>query len=139
MSDNNKETVRRFLDALWNNNDFASVDELLASDYHGHSSTVIDGPEGAKQFVSVLRSAFPDYQFIVADQIAEGDRVATRWVMRGTHHAEFQGIPASGRQMTMTGITIFRLAGGKLIDGWTNEDQLGMLQQIGAIPETQHI
>ena len=134
MLEENKAIARRFLDELWNRSNFGLVDQLLASDYDGHSSTVIRGPEGAMEFVPRLRNAFPDFQFSILDQIAEGDKVATRWTIRGTHEGEFQGIPSSGKQIEMTGITIFRIANGKLIEGWTNEDVLGMLQQLDAAP-----
>ncbi len=134
MHEENKAIARRFLDELWNRRNFALVDQLLAGDYDGHSSTVIRGPEGAMAFVPRLRNALPDFQFSILDQIAEGDKVATRWTIRGTHEGEFQGMPPSGKQIEMTGITIFRIANGKLIEGWTNEDVLGMLQQIGAVP-----
>lgn len=134
MGEKNKALVRRFLDELWNRSNFAVVDELLARDYDGHSSTVIRGPEGAVAFIPVLRTAFPDCRFEVLDQIAEGDKVTTRWKMVGTHEGPFQGVPPSGKRVAMTGITIFRLADGKLVDGWTNEDLLGLLEQIGALP-----
>jgi steroid delta-isomerase-like uncharacterized protein len=134
MREENKAIARRFLDELWNRSNFGLVDQLLASDYDGHSSTVIRGPEGAMEFVPRLRNAFPDFQFSILDQIAEGDKVATRWTIRGTHEGEFQGMPPSGKQIEMTGITVFRIANDKLIEGWTNEDVLGMLQQLGAVP-----
>lgn len=134
MGEKNKVVARRFLEELWNRSNFAVVDELLARDYDGHSSTVIRGPEGAVAFIPVMRAAFPDFQFKVLDQIAEGDKVATRWNLVGTHEGPFQGTPPSGRRVEMRGITIFRLAGGRLVEGWTNEDVLGLLQQIGAVP-----
>lgn len=134
MREENKAVARRFLYELWNHSNFAVVDELLARDYDGHSSTVIRGPDGAVVFIPRLRTAFPDFQFTVLDQIAEGDKVATRWKIVGTHEGQFQGMPPSGKRVEMTGITIFRFANGKLIDGWTNEDVLGMLQQIRAVP-----
>ena len=134
MHKENKAVAQRFLDELWNRSNFELVDQLLASDYNGHSSTVIRGPDGAKAFVPRLRNGFPNFQFSILDQIAEGDKVASRWTIRGTHTGEFQGIPPSGKQIEMTGITIFRLANGKLVEGWTNEDVFGMLQQLGAIP-----
>lgn len=139
MSEENKTVARRFLDALWNRQEFAVVEELLARDYDGHSSTVIHGPEGAMAFVPVLRAAFPDYRFELFDQIAEGDRVAMRWRFAGTHEGPFQGAPPSGKQVSMTGITIFRLAGGRLVEGWTNEDLLGLLEQIGALPAPEQL
>lgn len=90
-------------------------------------------------FVPVLRAAFPDYRFELFDQIAEGDRVAMRWRFAGTHEGPFQGAPPSGKQVSMTGITIFRLAGGRLVEGWTNEDLLGLLEQIGALPAPEQL
>ena len=134
MYKENKAIARRFLDELWNKSNFKLVDQLLASDYDGHSSTVIRGPEGAMEFVPRLRNAFPDFQFSILDQIAEEDKVASRWTICGTHKGEFEGIPPTGKQIEMTGITIFRITNGKLIDGWTNEDVLGMMQQLGAVP-----
>lgn len=134
MREENKAIARKFLDELWNHDNFAFVDQLLANDYDGHSSTVIRGPDGAMEFVPRLRHAFPDFKFSIKDQIAEGDKVATRWTICGTHEGEFQGVPPSGKRIEMTGITIFRIANGKLIDGWTNEDIFSMLQQIGAVP-----
>ena len=137
MTEENRMIARRVLDALWNREDFAAVDALIAADYDGHSSTEFDGHDGAKQFVPVLRSAFPDFRFVIEDQLAEGDKVVTRWSLQGTHEGPFQGIPPTGRRMTMAGITIFRIAAGRIIEGWTNEDVLGMLQQIGAIPPAE--
>jgi steroid delta-isomerase-like uncharacterized protein len=130
MRKENKAVVRRFLEELWNQSNFTVVDELLASDYDGHSSTVIRGAEGAMAFIPTLRAAFPDFQFRVLDQIAEGDRVATRWKLSGAHEGTFQGVPPSGKRVEMTGITIFRLADGKLIDGWTNEDVWGCCSRL---------
>ena len=132
-----KNIARHFLVELWNQGDFNAVKQLLASDYDGHSSTEIHGTEGALEFVPRLRAAFPDFRFSIRDQIAEGDKVATRWKIDGTHAGEFQGMPPSGKRMEMTGITIFRIANGKLIEGWTNEDTLGMLEQICPVPEKQ--
>ena len=134
MSEENKAVVRRFLDALWNRADFEVIDSLIARDYESHSSTVIHGPDGARQLVIELRAAFPDFEFRVADQIAEGDHVATCWTIYGTHRGRFQGIPASGRPIRMNGITMFRLAEGKLVEEWIAEDQLGVLQQLGVLP-----
>ncbi len=124
MPDDHKTIVCHFLDELWNQSNFTAVEQLLASDYDGHSSTEIRGSEGAMAFVPKLRSAFPDFRFTILDQIAEGDKVATRWSICGTHQGEFQGMPPSGEQIEMSGITIFRIANGKLIEGWTNEDML---------------
>lgn len=136
MLEANKRVQRRLIEQVWSQGDFDVVDELVAGDYVGHSSSPpgeVRGPGGYKQYFATLRQAFPDLHFTVEDQIAEGDRVATRWTAHGTHQGEFQGIPPTGRQGTITGITIGRIANGKLVEGWTNADMLGLLQQLGAV------
>jgi steroid delta-isomerase-like uncharacterized protein len=135
MSKQNKAIARKVFEDVQSQKNLALVDELVTGDYVGHTPlTDIHGPEGAKQFEEMLNEAFPDYQVTVEDQIAEGDKVVTRWTCRGTHQGQFQGMPPTGKQMTMTGITIFRIANGKLIEGWMNPDLLGMLQQLGVAP-----
>jgi predicted ester cyclase len=78
----------------------------------------------------ILLQAFPDLQITVEDMVAEGDKVAVRWRLRATHQGEFMGIPPTGNQVTMTGIDINRLEGGRLVERWGNEDMLGLLQQL---------
>jgi steroid delta-isomerase-like uncharacterized protein len=137
MSERNKLVAQRAVDEVWNRGDFAVVADLVARDYVGHASTPADethGPEGYRQFHATLRAAFPDIRFTVEDQIAEGDRVVTRWTARATHSGDFQGIPPTGRRGRVTGITIDRVAGGKIVECWTNADDLGLLQQLGVIP-----
>jgi steroid delta-isomerase-like uncharacterized protein len=82
----------------------------------------------------MYRAAFPDLKITVEDQIAEGDKVVTRWTAEGTHDGDLPGLPASGRSSTVTGIGIDRIEGGKIVEAWGNWDTLGMLQQLGAIP-----
>ena len=96
MSQQNTMLVRRAVEEVWNRGNFAIVDELVASDLVIHSPTPgdeIHGPAGVKQFYATLRAAFPDIHFTIEDQIAEGDRVVTRWTAHATHTAEYQGIP----------------------------------------------
>jgi steroid delta-isomerase-like uncharacterized protein len=144
MSEPNRTLMRRAIEEVWNRGNFALVDELVASDFVGHSDAVghpepaennePDGPEGYKQYFAMLRGAFPDIHFTIEDQITEGDRVVTRWVARATHKGAFQGIPPTGNQGVVTGITIYRVANGKFVEGWTNLDALGMQQQLGILP-----
>ncbi len=94
----------------------------------------IHGREGIEQFYGALRAAFPDLRITIEDQVAEGDRVVTRWTARGTHTGAFQGIPPTGKQGRMTGIDIDRIADGKVVECWVNSDDLGLLQQLGVIP-----
>jgi steroid delta-isomerase-like uncharacterized protein len=138
MSEINKRVERRLIEEVWSQGEFAVVDELVANDYIGHSSTPADetqGREGYKQFYMALRRAFPDLQVTVEDQVAEGDRVVTRWTARGTHRGEFHGIPPTGRQAAISGITIDRIVNGKVVECWTNADDLGMMRMLGVVPE----
>jgi steroid delta-isomerase-like uncharacterized protein len=135
MSEPNKALVRRLINEVIGRGNFALVDELVAADYIGHSSfPETNSREGHKQFFASLRRAFPDLQIKIEDQIAEGDKVVTRWTAGGTHKGEFAGIPPTGRRVVMAGIDIDRIANGKLVECWTKSDDLGMLQQLGAIP-----
>ena len=96
MSEQNKALERRAIEEVWNGGNFAVVDELVASDYVGHASTPADetqGPEGIKLFFVTLRQAFPDIHFTIEDQVAEGDRVVTRWTALATHTGVLNGIP----------------------------------------------
>ena len=135
MPEQNKAFVRHLIEEVIGRGNFALVDELVAADYMGHSSSPeMNSMEGHKQFFAALRRAFPDLQITVEDQIAEGDRVVTRWTARGTHQAEFAVVPPTGRWVVMNGIDIDRIANGKLVDCWTRSDDLSLLQQLGAIP-----
>ncbi len=127
--------VHRFNEEVWTQGNVAAADELLAPTYVAHfpGSPPLDR-EGQKQFIAANRTAFPDVHATIEDLIAEGDKVAFRWTTRGAHHGEFQGIPATGKQVTVTGISIFRIAGGQLVEQWAEFDALGMLQQLGVIP-----
>jgi steroid delta-isomerase-like uncharacterized protein len=140
MSEENKMLERRAIEEVWNQGHYAIVDEIVASDYLGHSSnpaTETHGREGVKQFYMALHSAFPDIHFVIEDQVADGDKVVTRWTARATHKGEFQGIPPTGNRGELTGITIDRIAGGQIVECWTEIDDLRLLQQLGVIPELQ--
>ena len=135
MSEQNKVLVRRTIEEVYNLGNLAVVDELVASDFVIHSaSDEIHGAEGAKQYVTMLRAAFPDIHITVEDQFAEGDRVATRWTAQATHTGTFQGIPPTGRQARVSAIDIDRIADGKVVECWTRIDELGLLQQLGVLP-----
>jgi steroid delta-isomerase-like uncharacterized protein len=138
MSEQNKATARRFYEA-WNNDDFDVFDEILAPNYQDHDTqnafAGTQGPEGPKQSANMYRAAFPDGRFEVQEQFADGDCVITRWTASGTHEGGLMGMPATGKHAEITGITIDRFEGGKIAEGWTNWDTLGMLQQLGAVPE----
>ena len=134
MSEENKALARRIFEEIWNARSLDVADEVYDASYVSHGLGIGPGPASFKQFVSVYLSAFPDVHFTVDDQIAEGDKVVTRWTAIGTHTGELMGIAPTGKQSTVTGISIGRYAGGKIVEVWDNWDALGMLQQLGVIP-----
>lgn len=136
MSEENKAVFRRYVEEIGNEGNLDLVDEIF-SDYASHQpdgSVLERSPEDVKRFMGEFRSAFPDFHTTIEDQIAEDDKVVTRWTMRGTHEGEFRGIAPTGKQISVTGIGIFRFSDGKVVESWDNFDQLGMMQQLGAVP-----
>ena len=132
-----KARSRRFFEEVWNRGNMAVLDELVAPELVDHNRAVPGlpaGREGFRQWVTMVREAFPDVHFTIDDQIAEGDHVVTRWTARGTQRGAFMGIPASGKQVTVTGIALARYANGQNAENWVTWDKLGMLQQLGALP-----
>jgi steroid delta-isomerase-like uncharacterized protein len=137
MSEENKTLARRWAD-IFNQGNLDLVDEIYAPDYVDHDPTMpedVAGFEGAREFYSMYRSAFPDAEITIEDQLAEGDTVATRWTARGTHRGELMGVPPSGNRVEVMGVTISRIESGKIVEEWDIYDALGMMQAIGAVPE----
>jgi steroid delta-isomerase-like uncharacterized protein len=132
----NKTLVRRFVEESWKGN-LDVVDELIAPHYVGHDPAnpePVRGPDGVKSFVVTYRMAFPDMQIAVDEQLAQDDLVATRWTSRGTQTGALMGIEPTGKQVTVTGVTISRLADGQLVEEFHSWDTFGLMQQINAIP-----
>lgn len=135
-TEQNKMLARRLFEEVWNNKNLSVLDELVASNFVFHNSVqTLYGPEGFKQFATTYHSAFPEAHFTVEDVIAEGDTVALRWSARATHKGELLGIPPTGKEVVVTGITITLISNGKSVESWGEFDALGMLQQIGVIPK----
>jgi steroid delta-isomerase-like uncharacterized protein len=135
-AEENKAVFRRYVEEVGNEGKLELADEIF-DPYLAHQAdgtTLERGPEDVKRFMGEFREGFPDLHSEIEDQIAEGDKVVTRWRMRGTHKGEFRGIAPTGKEMEITGIGIFRFSDGKVVESWDNFDQLGMLQQLGAIP-----
>jgi steroid delta-isomerase-like uncharacterized protein len=136
-TEENKTIVRRVNDEVWSKGQLDVIDELIADDFVATvvgAPEQIRGPQGFREFVVMYRTAFPDLRITVDEQFAEGETVVTRWTATGTNEGELMGMPATGKQATTAGININRISGGKLVEGWGLFDQLGLLQQIGAIP-----
>jgi steroid delta-isomerase-like uncharacterized protein len=134
-TEENKELVRRYQEA-YNTNNMDVLDEILAPDLISHSLMpgLPPGRESLRQLQQLTLAAFPDFHTTIEDLIAEGDKVVARCTTRGTHKGEFLGTPPSGKPFTFTWISIFRIADGKIVEHWGEEDALGWLQQLGAIP-----
>ena len=133
MSEENKIVVRQYFDR-WGTQEAGRVS--LAPDFVAHMPGAPEpmNREAFIQFQCVFVSAFPDFALTLEEQIAEGDKVANRVVFRGTHKGHFQGIPPTGKRVTVTAITIERVAGGKIVEHWIEMDALGMMQQLGVVP-----
>ncbi len=138
MSEQNKALARRSIEEIWNQGKLAVIDELTALNATFHDPNVpggkFTGPEGVKQFVQIYRAAFPDVRITINDQIAEGDKVVTRWTATGTHKGELMGIAPTNKHATVTGVDVDRYQNGKVVEAWASYDMLGMLQQLGIVP-----
>ena len=119
----NKAIVRRLWEEVWNQNDLAVCDEIFDATYAEHE----------RNFVPVLRAAFPDLHFTIEDMIAEGNKVVTRYTFSGTHQGEIMNVPATGKPVNINCIWIHRLADDRIVEGrdWGLVDMFGMLQQVG--------
>jgi steroid delta-isomerase-like uncharacterized protein len=140
VSDENKALVRRWFEKLFNAQNLGVAEEITAQDSVSHDHLLADlpsGPEADKHIVNLYHGAFPDAQITVEDQIAEGDRVFTRWTERGTPQGEFMGVAPSGNRVEIAGMTVNRVSEDKIAETWTLYDALGMMQQIGAIPSPE--
>lgn len=138
MSEENKALARRVIEEIWTKRNLAAADELYASNHVTHdpaNPTAGRGPEAVKRDASMYLAAFPDLQLTIEELLSEGDRVVTRWTARGTHKGDLMGIAPTGRQVTITGIGVDRIAGGKIQESWSNWDTLGMMQQLGVAPQ----
>jgi steroid delta-isomerase-like uncharacterized protein len=136
MSDANKELSRSFTE-LFSTGDEALADAVLSPAVVFHGAVPdgsLEGIGAVKEFVANYRRAFPDARSTVEDQIAEGDRVVTRWRARGTHLGELGPIAPTGRAFDTGGVTIERIEDGRIAEVWVSRDELGLLRQLGAVP-----
>jgi predicted ester cyclase len=137
-SNHYKTIIRRIAEELFNKWNLDVADEVFAPDYVEHSPLPPGFPtgiQGLKTYVTLLHTAFPDLVYGVEDMIAETDRVVCRIKVRGTQRGEFMGIPATGKEATWSEIHICRMEGDKLVEHWEVIDQIGMLQQLGVMPQ----
>jgi len=130
--------ARRLVDELWGQRNPGVLDELIAPDFVLHDPSILDlpkGPEGARQYYQMFVAGFPDIQVNNDEVVASGDFVAALWTAHGTHDGEAMGIPPTGRQITITGQALYRVANGQIVEEWVHADIVGLLKQLGAIPD----
>jgi steroid delta-isomerase-like uncharacterized protein len=132
---NNKTIARRYFEEILNKGDNATISALIADDVvFRNPPFVVKGLDGFRKLIASLRATFPDLHFTIEDELAEADKVATRWVMRGTQSGPVEGQPATGKKMEVSGMDIFRISGGKVREVWVNMDAMGQAQQLGWLP-----
>ncbi len=132
----NAVIVRRFVEEVINQGKVDLADKYVAAGAVDHQMPGQgNGPEVVKKMVRMMKAGFPDARITIDDLIAAGDRVVIRSTFHGTQKGEFMGIAPSGKPVSMSGIDIMRVVNGKLVEHWGNEDDLGMMQQLGAIPQ----
>jgi steroid delta-isomerase-like uncharacterized protein len=131
----NKELARRFFQEIWNEGEEAAIDRFIPETAVGNDPDFGAGREGFRRQWKKWRSAFPDLHFAIDDLIGEGDKVLTRWTLTGTHRGEFMGIPATGRTISVSGMSLDRIEDGLVVEGFDGWDALGLRRQLGAIPD----
>ncbi len=137
-AEENKAIVQRFNELFgecWRTGNVDILDEVLAADFVYHSPGAAPDLGGFKLSLLMLSAGLHDLSYMVEDLFAEGDKVADRMTWQATHQGELMGIPPTGRQVTLTGFDLFRIEGGKIVEMWQEADQLGMMQQLGVVPE----
>jgi steroid delta-isomerase-like uncharacterized protein len=137
-SEENKAIVRRVWEEFFIRGNLDKAGEFFAPDYVNHDPAAPEdrhGPEELRQFLSIYHNAFPNMQFTIEDMVAGGDEVVVRWTVRGTHQGELMGIPPTDNRVTVAGMSMERVSGDKIVETWDNYDALGLMQQLGVIPE----
>jgi steroid delta-isomerase-like uncharacterized protein len=133
-AEENKAIFRRYVEEIWNQGNDAAIDELVSTNFVTHFPGVPETKslEGYREFFTLLRAAFPDPHFTVDLVVAEGDKIAARWVMHATHKGAYLGIAPTGKAVSFTSTVVYRIADGKIEESWGDMDSLGLLQQLGA-------
>src|SRR5207249_4789032 len=135
MSEANIAVGKSWFEEVWNKSRREAIDELLAPEariYDGEAS--MKGPDGFKPFFDRMQSSFSDLRITIEDAIAHGDKVCLRWSCQMTHTGAGPGLPATGKRLKVTGISIVRVQGGKLVEAWQNWDMMGLMQQVQGTP-----
>ena len=132
----NKALMRNYIEEVWNKGNLDFIDKNFSSDFVTHG-TFLGQPtnrDRVKSVISTIRNAIPDLHITIEDMLAEGDKVASRWVLKGTHKGDLMGAKPTGNKISVSQTVVFRVKDGKVVEHWANRDDLGFLQQIGLIP-----
>lgn len=139
-TETNKALIRRLMDEVVNGGNLDAIDQIVAPDFVNHNPLpgAAADREGFRRAFHNLHAAFPDLHVIDTDLIAEGDRVVTLRGFEGTHNGPFMGVPPTGKRIVLDGMTVFRVENGQITERWGVLDMLGVMQQLGLIPEPEH-
>ncbi len=137
MSSDNKAIILRLYAEVWNKRKLEVIEEIISPSHALQAPTLSGasvGPQAYKSQVALFLAGYPDLRFTVEDTVVEKDRVVACWTFSGTHEGDFMGVPATNRRVSVDGMTIHHIAGGKIMDSYSNWDALGMMQQLGVVP-----
>lgn len=140
MSETLKALIQRFTEEIHHQGHLDKIEEFVAPNYIRHTSHTVGegrdfhGPAGFRQAIAVFRSGFPDAHFTLEDILVDGDKVVVRWTCQGTHQGVFRGIAPTGKRVKFTGIAIYRITDGKIVERWAEEDGLSLFEQLGGLP-----
>ncbi len=129
----NKAIMRRYPEEVYNQGKLDVLDEIFDKNIVAHWGVEMEGLQTIKEYISINTNAFPDVKITIKDQIAEGDKAVMRAFFTATHQREFNGNAPTGKKVKVTGIIIFKIANGKIIESWAETDALGWMKQLGAI------
>jgi len=138
----NRQIVQRFMDECWNQGNLNTVMELVANDCRYHDPvfpSLTSGAENIKNHIQTCRSGFPDLTFTTDDTIAERNEVVHHWTGTGTHNGQFLGMPATNKRASVTGTSIYRIEGSKIVEVWSNWNLMSLMEQLGiaTAPQTE--
>lgn len=140
-AEENKAVARRYVEEGFNAGSMEALDELFAPDFVNHDpgAPAVHDLEGLKESIRMLRQSFPDVRTSIDALLTDGDYVTKRFTVRGTQQREFNGIPPTGKQIVCQGIDVSRISGGKIQELWMSFDYLGVLQQLGVLPQPEQV
>ncbi len=137
QSDGNRQLVRRFMDECWNQGNLNTVSELIAGNCRFHDPVfphLTSGADNLRSHIETCRSGFPDLKFAIDDTIAERDEVVLHWTATGTHKGQFLGMAPTNKKASVSGTSIFRIEGSRIVEQWANWNLMSMMEQLGLSP-----